>query len=152
MNGSQENCTYKFWKGSFFLNNPLYGISTHPVKHICPPLQGDTLKHSEHGLWEVVETCDAPLWTLPLMTTHISLITLVDTTTGSGFGHYFSCWIINRCNLTGTFYTEAHLSLSNLKNIPQLELTCNIIKASLVEGPKKQFKTNNGVDDDNKND
>ena len=40
--------------------------STHPVEHICPALEGDTLEDCEHSLSEVVEAGDAPLRALPV--------------------------------------------------------------------------------------
>ena len=39
-------------------------LQTYPIEHVCPALEGDALEDREHGLAEVVETGDAPLWTL----------------------------------------------------------------------------------------
>ena len=39
-------------------------LQTYPIEHVCPALEGDALEDREHGLAEVVEAGDAPLWTL----------------------------------------------------------------------------------------
>ncbi len=47
----------------YFLRRNRRGL-THPVQHISPTFQGDALEYGQHCIAKVVETGDAPLWTL----------------------------------------------------------------------------------------
>ena len=62
--------------------------TTHPVEHICPALEGDTLEDGEHGLSEVVEAGDAPLGSLPLPTALRSIRAVEDASTWRWILHH----------------------------------------------------------------
>ena len=62
--------------------------STHPVEHICPALEGDTLEDCEHGLSEVVEAGDAPLRSFPLPAALRSIWAVEDASAWRWILHY----------------------------------------------------------------
>ena len=63
---------------------------SYPVEHVRPALESDALEDRQHGLAEVVEAGDAPLWTLPVLLTHRAIGTSEDSSAGVRILHHFT--------------------------------------------------------------
>ena len=105
---------------------------THPVEHICPTLEGDTLEDGEHGLAEVVEAGDSPLGSFPLTPAFCSIRAVEDSSAWRWILHHVTwpevmrAWILisnginasfNVSFLELSFYTSWRIDCTEISNL-----------------------------------
>ena len=97
-------------------------VRTHPVENFCPALQSDALKHSQDGQNKVVKVCDPEVRSNPIFLTDFS-----------------SALVALEASTTGP-------------RVRGGETVSPVDVASSVHGPHEHLQSDDGVDDDDKED